>query len=160
MIINLYFSMSSFDVHSHNMHQYSRFFANVRQSIQEGTFEEQTQKFVTKFGAREPIRVPGEIHPAQLIVEASLTKRNRLDGLDGSHGGSSSNGDVSRSSSIEGGGLSSLADMGHLGAVAAEKEQRRIEREKRREQRGEERRKNIVNKKEKRLQRKLEQLKL
>ncbi|GJJ72508.1 queuine tRNA-ribosyltransferase accessory subunit [Entomortierella parvispora] len=145
---------------SHNMHQYSKFFANVRQSIQEGTFEEQTQKFVTKFGAREPIRVPGDIHPAQLIVEASLTKRNRLDGLDDSHGGSSNNGDLNKSSSIEDGGLPSLSDMGHLSAVAAEKEQRRVEREKRREQRSEERKRNIVNKKEKRLQRKLEQLRL
>ncbi|KAF9345899.1 Queuine tRNA-ribosyltransferase subunit qtrtd1 [Mortierella sp. AD094] len=63
---------------SHNMYQYSKFFANVRQSIQDGTFEQYSTSFVETFGT-EPERT-GEIHPAQLIVEAALSKRNRLDG--------------------------------------------------------------------------------
>ncbi|KAF8953315.1 hypothetical protein BGZ46_003235, partial [Entomortierella lignicola] len=63
---------------SHNMYQYSKFFANVRQSIQDETFEQYSSSFVETFGT-EPERT-GEIHPAQLVVEAALSKRNRLDG--------------------------------------------------------------------------------
>jgi queuine tRNA-ribosyltransferase subunit QTRTD1 len=132
------------------MHQYSKFFANVRQSIQEGTFEEQADTFVAQFGAEEPIRVPGEIHPAQMIVEASLTKRSRLNG-------SEDNNAKNQSSSMDG-RSSLLSRVHHLEAIAAEKEQQRAEREIRREQRGEDRRRIMVNKKEKRLQRKLTQL--
>lgn len=65
---------------SHNMHQYSQFFAKVRQSIQDGTFEQQSALFVERFGAEpEPT---GGLHAAQAIVEASLSKWNRLDGDD------------------------------------------------------------------------------
>ncbi|KAF9927663.1 Queuine tRNA-ribosyltransferase subunit qtrtd1 [Linnemannia zychae] len=63
---------------SHNMYQYSKFFANVRQSIQDGTFEEHSATFVKQFGT-EPARTR-EIHAAQAIVEASLSKRSRLNG--------------------------------------------------------------------------------
>ncbi|KAF9399684.1 Queuine tRNA-ribosyltransferase subunit qtrtd1 [Mortierella sp. AD011] len=63
---------------SHNMYQYSKFFVNVRQSIQDGTFEQYSTSFVETFGT-EPERT-GEVHPAQLILEAALSKRNRLDG--------------------------------------------------------------------------------
>ncbi|KAF9989642.1 hypothetical protein BGZ79_004949 [Entomortierella chlamydospora] len=63
---------------SHNMYQYSKFFANVRQSIQDGTFEQYSTSFIETFGT-EPERT-GEVHPAQLILEAALSKRNRLDG--------------------------------------------------------------------------------
>jgi hypothetical protein len=60
------------------MYQYSKFFANVRQSIQDGTFEQHTASFVETFGT-EPERT-GEIHAAQAAVEAALARRNRLDG--------------------------------------------------------------------------------
>ncbi|KAF9366544.1 Queuine tRNA-ribosyltransferase subunit qtrtd1 [Mortierella sp. NVP85] len=63
---------------SHNMYQYSKFFANVRQSIQDGTFEQHAASFVETFGT-EPERT-GEIHAAQAAVEAALARRNRLDG--------------------------------------------------------------------------------
>ncbi|KAK3818941.1 MAG: tRNA-guanine(15) transglycosylase-like protein [Benniella sp.] len=63
---------------SHNMYQYSKFFANVRQSIQDGTFEQYAASFVETFGT-EPERT-GEIHAAQAAVEAALARRNRLDG--------------------------------------------------------------------------------
>ncbi|KAF9938299.1 Queuine tRNA-ribosyltransferase subunit qtrtd1 [Mortierella alpina] len=63
---------------SHNMHQYSQFFAEVRQSIQDGTFEQQSALFVERFGA-EPEHTGG-LHAAQAVVEASLSKWNRLDG--------------------------------------------------------------------------------
>ncbi|KAG0088591.1 Queuine tRNA-ribosyltransferase subunit qtrtd1 [Podila epicladia] len=62
---------------SHNMHQYSKFFANIRQSIVSGTFDQLSQQFRDQFGT-EPERT-GEIHEAQRIVEASLSKRSRLD---------------------------------------------------------------------------------
>ncbi|KAG0280159.1 Queuine tRNA-ribosyltransferase subunit qtrtd1 [Linnemannia exigua] len=71
---------------SHNMYQYSTFFSNVRQSIQDGTFEQHSAEFTEQFGT-EPERT-GEIHAAQAIVEAALSKRNRLDG--GSNGNNSS----------------------------------------------------------------------
>ncbi|KAF9985296.1 hypothetical protein BGZ75_003168 [Mortierella antarctica] len=60
------------------MHQYSQFFAEVRQSIQDGTFEQQSALFVERFGA-EPEHTGG-LHAAQAVVEASLSKWNRLDG--------------------------------------------------------------------------------
>ncbi|KAF9959054.1 Queuine tRNA-ribosyltransferase subunit qtrtd1 [Mortierella alpina] len=63
---------------SHNMHQYSQFFANVRQSIQDGTFEQQSALFVERFGAEPEHK--GDVHAAQAVVEASLSKWNRLDG--------------------------------------------------------------------------------
>ncbi|KAG0251646.1 Queuine tRNA-ribosyltransferase subunit qtrtd1 [Mortierella polycephala] len=62
----------------HNMHQYSEFFSNVRQSIQDGTFEQHSALFVERFGT-EPERT-GEIHAAQIVLEAALARRNRLDG--------------------------------------------------------------------------------
>src|SRR4051812_8240513 len=65
---------------SHNMHQYGAFFANVRQSIQDGTFDKHTELFVDTFGT-EPKRT-GEIHASQAAVEAALTKRNRLNEVD------------------------------------------------------------------------------
>ncbi|CAO3563798.1 unnamed protein product [Mortierella alpina] len=65
---------------SHNMHQYSQFFAKVRQSIQDGTFEQQSTLFVERFGV-EPEKT-GSLHAAQAVVEASLSKWNRLDGND------------------------------------------------------------------------------
>ncbi|KAF9919222.1 Queuine tRNA-ribosyltransferase subunit qtrtd1 [Lobosporangium transversale] len=65
---------------SHNMHQYSKFFENVRQSIQDGTFEQYSDSFMEQFGT-EPERT-GEIHQAQAAVEAALLRRNRLDVLD------------------------------------------------------------------------------
>ncbi|KAF9180083.1 Queuine tRNA-ribosyltransferase subunit qtrtd1 [Haplosporangium sp. Z 767] len=67
---------------SHNMYQYSKFFSNVRKSIQEGTFEKHSQTFHARFGV-EPVRT-GEKHEAQLVVEAALQKRNqRLEGPEG-----------------------------------------------------------------------------
>ncbi|KAG0255847.1 Queuine tRNA-ribosyltransferase subunit qtrtd1 [Mortierella polycephala] len=67
---------------SHNMYQYSKFFFNVRKSIQEGTFEKHSQAFHARFGV-EPVRT-GEKHEAQLVVEAALQKRNqRLEGPEG-----------------------------------------------------------------------------
>lgn len=60
------------------MHQYSKFFANVRQSIQDDTFEQHSALFVETFGT-EPERT-GEIHAARAAVEAALLRRNRLDG--------------------------------------------------------------------------------
>ncbi|KAG0356978.1 Queuine tRNA-ribosyltransferase subunit qtrtd1 [Podila minutissima] len=66
---------------SHNMHQYSKFFASVRQSIEDGTFQKESVLFNERFGV-EPERT-GEIHAAQAIVEASLTRRaNRLEGAE------------------------------------------------------------------------------
>ncbi|KAG0207185.1 Queuine tRNA-ribosyltransferase subunit qtrtd1 [Mortierella sp. GBA30] len=63
---------------SHNMHQYSKFFASIRQAIQDGTFEQHSALFVERFGT-EP-ESTGQIHAAQAVVEAALSKRNRLDG--------------------------------------------------------------------------------
>ena len=60
------------------MYQYSKFFTNVRQSIQDGTFEEHSASFIQQFGSES--ERTGEIHAAQAIVEAALSKRNRLDG--------------------------------------------------------------------------------
>lgn len=85
-----------FNLFSHNMYQYSKFFSNVRQSIQDGTFEQYSATFVDQFGS-EPERT-GEIHAAQAIVEAALSKRNRLDGSNSSSlssGRSSKDGDSS-----------------------------------------------------------------
>lgn len=63
------------------MHQYSKFFASVRQSIEDGTFQKESVLFNERFGV-EPERT-GEIHAAQAIVEASLTRRaNRLEGAE------------------------------------------------------------------------------
>jgi hypothetical protein len=81
------------------MYQYSKFFSNVRQSIQDGSFEQYSASFVEQFGS-EPERT-GEIHAAQAIVEAALSKRNRLDGSNSnspSSGRSSRNGDGSSDS--------------------------------------------------------------
>ncbi|KAF9956576.1 Queuine tRNA-ribosyltransferase subunit qtrtd1 [Modicella reniformis] len=63
---------------SHNMHQYSEFFANVRQSIQDNTFEQHSALFVQTFGT-EPERT-SQIHVAQAEVEAALARRSRLNG--------------------------------------------------------------------------------
>ncbi|KAK3835641.1 MAG: tRNA-guanine(15) transglycosylase-like protein [Linnemannia gamsii] len=85
---------------SHNMHQYSKFFSNVRQSIQDGTFEQHSTAFTEKFGT-EPERT-GEIHVAQAIVEAALSKRNRLDGnSNGNNNSSDSDGEQSAQSKEE-----------------------------------------------------------
>ncbi|KAG0253477.1 Queuine tRNA-ribosyltransferase subunit qtrtd1 [Actinomortierella ambigua] len=62
---------------SHNMYQYSRFFENVRKSIEQDTFDQYSQDFMARWGT-EPERT-GEIHPVAAMVEASLHKRNRLD---------------------------------------------------------------------------------
>ncbi|KAF9426921.1 Queuine tRNA-ribosyltransferase subunit qtrtd1 [Podila epigama] len=66
---------------SHNMHQYSKFFASVRKSIEDGTFEKESAFFHERFG-EEPERT-GEKHEAQVMVEASLSRRaNRLEGAE------------------------------------------------------------------------------
>ncbi|KAF9922462.1 Queuine tRNA-ribosyltransferase subunit qtrtd1 [Linnemannia zychae] len=66
---------------SHNMYQYSQFFALVRESIQDGTLQAKTADFRNTFGT-EPARTL-EKHPNQIIVEAALQKRNnRLDGAE------------------------------------------------------------------------------
>ncbi|KAG0295548.1 Queuine tRNA-ribosyltransferase subunit qtrtd1 [Linnemannia gamsii] len=65
----------------HNMYQYSQFFTLVRESIQDGTLQENSVAFGATFG-KEPIRTL-EKHPNQVIVEAALQKRNqRLDGAE------------------------------------------------------------------------------
>ncbi|KAK5823605.1 tRNA-guanine(15) transglycosylase-like protein [Linnemannia elongata] len=111
---------------SHNMHQYSKFFTDVRQSIQDGTFEQHSASFIQNFGS-EPERT-GEIHAAQAIVEAALSKRNRLDG-------NNSNSASSRRSSRNGDSSSDFE--GEQGAMSKEekaearrklKEQERFER--------------------------------
>ncbi|KAH7056248.1 tRNA-guanine(15) transglycosylase-like protein [Linnemannia elongata] len=92
---------------SHNMHQYSKFFTDVRQSIQDGTFEQHSASFIQNFGS-EPERT-GEIHAAQAIVEAALSKRNRLDGNNSNSASSrrsSRNGDSSSDSEGEQGAMS------------------------------------------------------
>ncbi|KAI8603632.1 tRNA-guanine(15) transglycosylase-like protein [Dissophora ornata] len=61
---------------SHNVHQYSKFFASIRQSIEVGTFEEQSASFIETFG-KEPEQT-GVIHAAQVAVEVALSKRSRL----------------------------------------------------------------------------------
>ncbi|KAF9437754.1 Queuine tRNA-ribosyltransferase subunit qtrtd1 [Entomortierella beljakovae] len=60
---------------SHNMFQYSRFFATVREAVKEGVLEKYTRDFTDKFGV-EPVRT-GEKHKAQIVVEEALTKRNQ-----------------------------------------------------------------------------------
>ncbi|KAF9976566.1 Queuine tRNA-ribosyltransferase subunit qtrtd1 [Actinomortierella ambigua] len=62
---------------SHNMHQYSKFFENVRKSIEQDTFDQYAQDFMMRWGT-EPERT-GEMHPVAAMVEASLNKRNRLE---------------------------------------------------------------------------------
>ncbi|KAF8975847.1 Queuine tRNA-ribosyltransferase subunit qtrtd1 [Entomortierella lignicola] len=63
---------------SHNLHQYSKFFAAIREAVNSGTLEQYTKDFEQNFGV-EPART-GEKHKAQIIVEEALTKRNqRLD---------------------------------------------------------------------------------
>jgi len=63
------------------MYQYSQFFALVRESIQDGTFQEKSETFRATFGV-EPLR-SGKKHPNQIIVEAALQKRNqRLEGAE------------------------------------------------------------------------------
>ncbi|KAF9425029.1 Queuine tRNA-ribosyltransferase subunit qtrtd1 [Entomortierella beljakovae] len=66
---------------SHNMHQYSKFFASVRQSIQDETFDKHSASFVEMYGS-EPERT-GEIHPAQAAVEASIARRGRFEDEEG-----------------------------------------------------------------------------
>ncbi|KAF9978297.1 Queuine tRNA-ribosyltransferase subunit qtrtd1 [Modicella reniformis] len=66
---------------SHNMYQYSKFFAAVREAVKVGTLERYSEAFHETFGV-EPART-GEKHPAQIAVEASLAKRNqRFDGAE------------------------------------------------------------------------------
>ncbi|KAF8937324.1 tRNA-guanine(15) transglycosylase-like protein [Dissophora ornata] len=66
---------------SHNMYQYGKFFAAVREAVKAGTLDQSSKTFHEKFGV-EPIRT-GEKHPAQIVVEAALSKRNqRLDGAE------------------------------------------------------------------------------
>ncbi|KAG0348978.1 Queuine tRNA-ribosyltransferase subunit qtrtd1 [Podila humilis] len=63
---------------NHNMHQFSKFFASIRQSIEAGTFEKDATLFHSQFGV-EPFKT-GQMHEEQAIVEASLTRRaNRLE---------------------------------------------------------------------------------
>ncbi|KAG0216864.1 Queuine tRNA-ribosyltransferase subunit qtrtd1 [Mortierella sp. GBA43] len=66
---------------NHNLYQYSKFFSAVREAIKAGTLERHSKVFHDTFGV-EPVRT-GEKHPAQIVVEASLSKRNqRLDGIE------------------------------------------------------------------------------
>ncbi|KAG0355969.1 tRNA-guanine(15) transglycosylase-like protein [Gamsiella multidivaricata] len=119
---------------SHNMHQYSKFFSNVRQSIQDGTFEQLSTTFVETFGA-EPERT-GEIHAAQAAVEAALSKRNRLDG----------------NVSNDGGAAGIAAKL----AVEEERKQKKDQmKEARRARKKEEGMKRMVNKKEMRMEKKM-----
>ncbi|KAG0351965.1 Queuine tRNA-ribosyltransferase subunit qtrtd1 [Podila minutissima] len=117
---------------SHNMHQYSKFFANIRQSIASGTFDQLSQQFRDQFGT-EPERT-GEIHEAQRIVEASLSKRNRLDSS--AEGSAAGSGDASPVAS----------DPAELAAL---KEARKAEKAQKAQ---EKKQRQMVNKKEKRLQ--------
>ncbi|KAF9310768.1 Queuine tRNA-ribosyltransferase subunit qtrtd1 [Podila horticola] len=117
---------------SHNMHQYSMFFANIRQSITSGTFDQLSQQFCDQFGT-EPERT-GEIHEAQRIVEVSLSKRSRLDrSAEGSAAGS-------------GAATPVVSDPVELAAL---KEARKAEKAQRAQ---EKKQRQMVNKKEKRLQ--------
>ncbi|KAG0206704.1 Queuine tRNA-ribosyltransferase subunit qtrtd1 [Mortierella sp. NVP41] len=133
---------------SHNMYQYSKFFANVRQSIENGTFEQHSESFVEQFGT-EPERT-GEIHAAQAIVEAALSKRNRLDGSRGS--GNNSNGSGSNSDS-DGGENVSQSKEEKAEARRKMKEQERRERRERNRMEG------LKRKKEKKME-KQDQMKL
>ncbi|KAF9378252.1 Queuine tRNA-ribosyltransferase subunit qtrtd1 [Podila verticillata] len=117
---------------SHNMHQYSKFFANIRQSIASGTFDELSQQFREQFGT-EPQRIPGEIHEQQRIVEASLSKRNRLDGNEGS-------------AATSGAATPVVSNPAELEAL---KEARKVEKAQKAQ---EKKQRQMVNKKEKRLQ--------
>ncbi|KAF8952024.1 Queuine tRNA-ribosyltransferase subunit qtrtd1 [Haplosporangium bisporale] len=117
---------------SHNMHQYSKFFANIRQSIASGTFDQLSQQFREQFGT-EPQRIPGEIHEQQRIVEASLSKRNRLDSSEGS-------------AATSGEATPVVSDPAELEAL---KEARKVEKAQRAQ---EKKLRQMVNKKEKRLQ--------
>ncbi|KAF9179142.1 Queuine tRNA-ribosyltransferase subunit qtrtd1 [Haplosporangium sp. Z 767] len=117
---------------SHNMHQYSKFFSSVRQSIQDGTFEQYSALFVERFGA-EPERT-GEVHAAQMALEAALARRNRLDG------------DESEEE------IAAAA----LAAEEKKKEKERLRKE-RREKNKAEGMKNMVNKRELRLAKKMKQ---
>lgn len=114
------------------MHQYSMFFANIRQSITSGTFDQLSQQFCDQFGT-EPERT-GEIHEAQRIVEVSLSKRSRLDrSAEGSAAGS-------------GAATPVVSDPVELAAL---KEARKAEKAQRAQ---EKKQRQMVNKKEKRLQ--------
>jgi len=115
------------------MHQYSKFFANIRQSIASGTFDQLSQQFRDQFGT-EPERIPGEIHEQQRIVEAALSKRNRLD------------------SSAEGSAVTSgeaTPVVSNPAELEALKEARKVEKA---QKAHEKKQRQIVNKKEKRLQ--------
>ncbi|KAG0325605.1 Queuine tRNA-ribosyltransferase subunit qtrtd1, partial [Podila humilis] len=123
---------------SHNMHQYSKFFTNIRQSIVDGTFDQLSQQFREQFG-NEPERT-GEIHEAQRVVEASLSKRNRLDSADSGSGSSSSS---SPSSALL---VTSNTTPEELEAA---REARKLERTQRLQDK---KQRQLVNKKEKRAQ--------
>ncbi|KAG0025349.1 Queuine tRNA-ribosyltransferase subunit qtrtd1 [Podila clonocystis] len=117
---------------SHNMHQYSKFFSNIRQSIASGTFDHLSQQFRDQFGT-EPERT-GEIHEAQRIVEASLSKRTRLDSsAEGSAAGS-------------GAATPVVSDPAELAALKEARKAAKAQRAQEKKQR------QLVNKKEKRLQ--------
>ncbi|KAF9355481.1 Queuine tRNA-ribosyltransferase subunit qtrtd1 [Mortierella sp. AD094] len=60
---------------SHNLYQYSKFFAAIREAVKTGTLDQYTQDFERQFGV-EPVRT-GEKHKAQIVVEEALTKRNQ-----------------------------------------------------------------------------------
>ncbi|KAF9127873.1 Queuine tRNA-ribosyltransferase subunit qtrtd1 [Mortierella sp. 14UC] len=128
---------------SHNMYQYSKFFANVRQSIQDGTFEQQSAAFVEQFGT-EPERT-GEIHAAQAIVEAALSKRNRLDG-------SSSTGSTGDNSSDSEG-----AEQGTRSKEEKAEARRKLKEQERRERMERNRREGLQRKKEKQQQQQQQQ---
>ncbi|KAF9905569.1 Queuine tRNA-ribosyltransferase subunit qtrtd1 [Linnemannia zychae] len=124
---------------SHNMYQYSKFFANVRQSIQDGTFEQHSSEFVEQFGT-EPERT-GEIHAAQAIVEAALSKRNRLDG-------NSSNGSTGNNSSDSEGEHGTQSKEEKAEARRKLKEQERRERKERNRMEGLQRKKEKLQQQE------------
>ncbi|KAF9583100.1 Queuine tRNA-ribosyltransferase subunit qtrtd1 [Lunasporangiospora selenospora] len=84
---------------SHNMHQYSKFFACVRESIQDGSFDRHAKEFHDQFGV-EP-KPTGQLHAAQAAVEASISRRNRLDDEPGKEGSSTTRAD-SKDASTEG----------------------------------------------------------
>ncbi|KAF9107386.1 Queuine tRNA-ribosyltransferase subunit qtrtd1 [Mortierella sp. AM989] len=60
---------------SHNLYQYSKFFAAIREAVKAGTLDQYTKAFEQQFGV-EPVRT-GEKHKAQIAVEEALTKRNQ-----------------------------------------------------------------------------------
>ncbi|KAF9119763.1 Queuine tRNA-ribosyltransferase subunit qtrtd1, partial [Mortierella sp. GBA39] len=129
---------------SHNMYQYSKFFTNVRQSIEDGTFEQDSASFIQQFGS-EPERT-GKIHAAQAIVEAALSKRNRLDGSN-STGASSC-----RSSKNDNNMSESEGEQGAMSKEEKAETRRKLKEQERFERREKNRMEGLKRKKEKQQQ--------